>query len=242
MRVTKHGQYLHQLTLLPHAFPMNAYLVREDDGFTLIDSTMSSAAPKILSAAESLGVPIVRIAITHAHMDHVGAIDRLHAALPQAELLFPVRDARFLQGDKSLDPAEPQVKLRGGYVTIKSRADRLLSPGEHVGSLQVVSSPGHTPGHIAFIDTRDGSLIAGDAFQTAGDVAVSGTTVWRFPFPALATWHRPTALASARTLRAMNPTRLAAGHGNVLEAPGSAIDRAIAKAEDALGSEAARVA
>jgi glyoxylase-like metal-dependent hydrolase (beta-lactamase superfamily II) len=94
----------------------------------------------------------------------------------------------------------------------------------------VVGAPGHTPGQIALLDTRDRTLIAGDAFQTRGGIAVSGTVRWQFPFPAMATWHYPTALDSARRLRALEPSRLAIGHGEVLEQPLAAIDQAIAAA------------
>ena len=52
-----------------------------------------------------------------------------------------------------------------------------------------------------------------------------------FPLPAMATWDLPTALASARALRALDPARLAVGHGRVLEAPAAEMDRAIAAAE-----------
>jgi glyoxylase-like metal-dependent hydrolase (beta-lactamase superfamily II) len=241
MRHTAHGEFLVQLTRLPHVFPVNAYLVREDDGLTLIDAAIAGSADSILKAARHIGQPIVRIAITHAHGDHVGSLDALHAALPDAEILFPARDARFLAGDRTLDSNEPQVKLRGGYVTVETKADRLLVPGDRVGSLEVIASPGHTPGHVSFIDRRDGSLIAGDAFQTRGGIAVSGTVRPLFPFPALATWHRPTALESARGLRALTPSRLAVGHGEVLEAPAIAMERAIAAAEGKLGRETAHV-
>lgn len=57
----------------------------------------------------------------------------------------------------------------------------------------MVGTPSHTPGQIALFDPRDGSLIAGDAFQTRAGVAVSGTIRLLFPFPALATWSRPLA-------------------------------------------------
>ena len=50
-----------------------------------------------------------------------------------------------------------------------------------------------------------------------------------FPLPTLATWHRPTALESARALRALDPARLAPGHGGVVESPGAAMDAAIAR-------------
>ena len=52
----------------------------------------------------------------------------------------------------------------------------------------------------------------------------------RFPLVYMATWHRPTALESARALRALDPNRLAPGHGRIVDAPGPAMDKAIAKA------------
>ena len=80
------------------------------------------------------------------------------------------------------------------------------------------------------MDTRDRTLIAGDAFSTLGGVATTAKPNPLFPMPALATWHRPTALATARSLRALDPARLAVGHGRTVEAPGAAMDAAIAKA------------
>ncbi len=240
MRRTLVGEHLVQLTRWPLIFPVNVYLVREDDGFTLIDASVGGSAPAILAAARLLGAPIVRIALTHAHGDHVGSLDALHAALPEAEVLASARAAALLAGDHSQSPEEAaRGRLRGTLKPLATRPTRLLGPGDRVGSLEVVASPGHSPDHIAYFDTRDGTLIAGDAFQVRGGVAVSGTIKPLFPFPALATWHKPTALESARRLRALAPTRLAVGHGRVLEDPLAAMDRAIAEAERALGARAA---
>ena len=230
MRITHHGSYMIQLTRFPRVFPVNCYFVREDDGLTLIDTGIPGNAPKILAAARELGQPIRRIVLTHAHLDHLGALDALHKLLPEAEVLVSARDTRFLSGDMTLDADEPQTKLRGAYQAIATRPTRLLADGDRFGSLQVIGTPGHTPGHIALFDLRDGTLIAGDAFQTRAGVAVSGTVRWLFPFPAMATWNRPTALASARRIRALEPTRLAVGHGDVLEQPIAAMDSAIATA------------
>ena len=224
MKTTQLGQFLIQLTRL---WAFNCFLVREANGFTLIDTNLPGSATAILQAAQQLGMPITRIALTHSHQDHAASLDALHLALPQAEIAFPAREARFLAGDLSLDPAEPQAKLRGGYITVTTQPTRLLQPGDRLGSLEVIPAPGHTPGHIAFLDTRDRSLIAGDAFQTQFGIAVSGTLKWLFPFPALATWHKPTALQSARALRALNPARLAVGHGPALENPQAGMDAAI---------------
>ncbi|CAA9523144.1 MAG: Uncharacterized protein YobT [uncultured Solirubrobacteraceae bacterium] len=210
---------------------VNVYLVREDDGLTLVDTAIPGSAKAILAAAEALGAPIVRIALTHAHGDHVGSLDALHAALPEAEVLISARDARLLAKDKTPEPGEPgDAKLRGGYPGAATKPTRLLAPGDRVGSLEVVAAPGHTPGQLAFLDSRDRTLIAGDAYTTVGGVATSAKPSFPFPIAALATWHRPTALQTARDLRALEPARLAVGHGPVVEAPGEQMDAAIARA------------
>jgi glyoxylase-like metal-dependent hydrolase (beta-lactamase superfamily II) len=210
---------------------VNAFLVEEDDGLTLIDTTMNPGAAKaILAAAGKAGSPIVRIAITHAHQDHIGGLDGLVAELPGVEVLISARDAKLLAKDKTPEPGEPaDAKLRGGFPGAKTKPTRLLAPGDRVGSLEVVAAPGHTPGQVAFLDTRDRTLIAGDAYSTLGGVATTAKTNPRFPLPALATWHRPTALETASALRALDPARLAVGHGRTIENPGAAMDAAIAR-------------
>jgi glyoxylase-like metal-dependent hydrolase (beta-lactamase superfamily II) len=208
---------------------VNAYLVREDDGLTLVDTMLPGSKKAILAAAERLGAPIVRIALTHAHGDHIGSLDALHDALPQAEVLISTRDARLLQKDKTMDPGEPASKLRGGYPGARTTPSRTFGPGDRVGSLEVVAAPGHTPGHVAFLDTRDRTLIAGDAFTTIGRVATTAKVTLPFPLASMSTWDRPTELETARALRALDPSRLAPGHGKIVDAPGAAMDAAIAK-------------
>jgi glyoxylase-like metal-dependent hydrolase (beta-lactamase superfamily II) len=208
---------------------VNAYLVEEEDGLTLVDAMLPRGHKKILAAAETLGAPIRRILLTHAHGDHIGSLDALAAALPDAEVLISARDARLLAKDKSLDPGEPQDKLRGSYPGARTRPTRTIAPGERVGSLQAHAAPGHTPGQLAFLDTRDGTLYAADTYSTLGGVATTAKANPRFPLPAMATWHKPTALETARAMRALDPARLAPGHGKVVESPGAAMDRAIAR-------------
>ena len=241
MKTVSYGEHLVQLTRYPRIFPISVYLVREDDGFTLIDTGLSGSEREILEVAGRYGGQVRRIALTHAHGDHTGSLDALHRAVPEAEVLMTAREACFLRGELALDPGEPG-ELRGSWRPSETRPTRDLAPGDRVGSLEVVASPGHTPGHVSFLDVRDRTLIAGDAFQTRGGTAVSGIIRPLFPFPALATWHLPTALESARALRALEPSRLAVGHGPVLEDPLSAIDRAIEVAGRKVGDRSLRAA
>jgi glyoxylase-like metal-dependent hydrolase (beta-lactamase superfamily II) len=208
---------------------VNAYLVREDDGLTLIDAMIGGSARKIIASAEVSGAPIVRILLTHAHADHIGSLDALKEKLPAAEVIISTRDARLLDKDMSLDPDEPKDKLRGGYPGAETKPDRTVEPGDRVGLLEVIASPGHTPGHVALLDPRDGTLYCGDVYSTVGGVATSAKLNPLFPL-ALFTWHRPTELESARKLRSLEPVRLAPGHGKVVESPLEAMDRALARA------------
>lgn len=224
---TTHGAYLTQIEKSTILFPINCYLVREDDGLTLVDTNWTKMAQPILEAAAKLGAPIRRIVLTHSHGDHVGSLDDLHKELPEAEVLLSAREARLLARDFSLDPSEAQTKTRGDFAVCATRPTGTLQPGDRVGSLQVVASPGHTPGHIAFFDTRDGTLIAGDALFTFTGIGVAGMFRMRFPFSSMATWDKPTALRSVRALAELRPTRLAVGHGQVLESPDAAITHAI---------------
>lgn len=235
MMLVQTASRIHQLAFLPRLFPVNCYLVEETDSLTLVDAAMPFSAGKIMETARRLGKPLTRIVLTHAHEDHVGALDALKLALPEVEVSISVRDARLLAGDTSLDPEEPQLPIRGSVPRkVRTRPDRLLRDGDRVGSLRVVNAAGHTPGSIALLDERSGALLAGDAFQLRGGIAVSGKVRPLFPFPALATWSLEQATHSARRLLALAPDVLAVGHGTMLRQPREAMARAIGEAERAL--------
>lgn len=231
MRALNITSTLTQITKFPSFFPINAYFVREDDGLTLIDTGLPGDGKGYMAHAAALGAPIRRIVLTHAHGDHVGSLDDLAAAVPGVEVIASVRDARFLAGDRGLDPNEPQAPLKGSITTVKTRPSRTVNAGDRIGSLEVIPTPGHTPGHMALFDTRDGSIVAGDAFMTQGGLAVSGTLKWGFPIGPLVTWHRPTAITSARRVLDQKPTRLAVGHGPVIDGS-DPLARALAAAID----------
>jgi len=205
---------------------VNCFLVREDDGLTLVDTGLAGSAPGILGAARSLDAPIRRMVLTHAHPDHIGSTDALARELPGIEFAVGQRESRLLRKDFSLDSGESGKRLLG-FPGVKLPPTILLNEGDRIGSLQAIFSPGHTPGHMAFLDVRDGSLIAGDAFTTTTGVLAAGTFKLLFPFPALFSWNRDVAAESARKLRDFKPARLAVGHGKTIESPLAAMDQAI---------------
>jgi glyoxylase-like metal-dependent hydrolase (beta-lactamase superfamily II) len=234
MKIVKYGSLI-QLTSLPNMFPVNCYLVEEEDSLTLVDAALPFSADGIIEQVKRSGKPLSHIVLTHAHDDHVGALDRLKLFFPEAKVAISVRDAKLLTGNKELEAGEAAAPIRGGVPkNVGTRPDILLREGDRIGSLQAVAAPGHTPGSFAFLDVRSHALLAGDAYQTQGGVAAAGQFNWRFPFPKFATWHAETALMSAKKLLELKPSLLAVGHGAVLSDPLHAMKRAVGQAELAM--------
>jgi glyoxylase-like metal-dependent hydrolase (beta-lactamase superfamily II) len=231
MKTTAVTANAHQLTRWGF---VNCYLIREADGLTLVDTGLAGSEADILGAVATLGGTLRRIVLTHAHVDHVGSVDALIEKLGSSnvELVSNARSLPLLQKppEKSILPGEPQGTIKGGVPGIKARPTRLLAEGDLVGSLLAIETPGHIPGHLSFLDQRDGTLYAGDALIGMGRLAISGYAPWYFPLPNIATWNKATALASARKLLTFPIERFACGHGAVKPGGRAKLNAALAGA------------
>ena len=117
--------------------------------------------PELLrKAVEKLGVNIKQILLTHGHLDHVGAAVAL-ANHYNVKIIGPSREDEFLFSGL------PQQCMQFGFpYTDSFLPDRWLTEGEQVKvgniTLDVLSCPGHTPGHIVFINAKDKIAFVGD--------------------------------------------------------------------------------
>lgn len=117
--------------------------------------------PELLKkVVEKLGVNIKKILLTHGHLDHVGAAKEL-ANFYQVQILGPQQEDQFL-----LDNLPQQCVQFGFPFSEAFRPDQWLTEQDNIPigkvSLDVIHCPGHTPGHIVFINNTQKIAFVGD--------------------------------------------------------------------------------
>jgi glyoxylase-like metal-dependent hydrolase (beta-lactamase superfamily II) len=155
---------------------INSYLIEGDDGtLTLVDAGMKSAPKKLLAALAELGKSpgdVTHLLLSHAHNDHTGGAAKIQDATGSAvhtherEAVY-IREGRMPNVDRSTFGGRLLARLPGkakGFA--KVGVDDTFEDGDvlHMaGGIQIVHTPGHTPGHCSFLHPSSGVLITGDA-------------------------------------------------------------------------------
>ncbi|MGX2038979.1 MBL fold metallo-hydrolase [Methylocaldum sp. MU1018] len=115
---------------------------------------------RILEAAEKAGVKLVKILLTHAHVDHAGGTAILAARLG-IPVEGPQKEDRFL-----IDQLPEQCEMFDFPPTAAFTPDRWLEDGDTVRfghqTLEVLHCPGHTPGHLVFFHPGERLAVVGD--------------------------------------------------------------------------------
>ncbi len=160
----------------------NPYLIYEPDGLTLIDTGLPRSEKKILRYIQAQGFTpdkIKNIIITHSDYDHIGALAALKS-ISGAKVYASAIEARAIaEGHPSRQIRPKNVVMRLLFLLLSSlgksrkvQTDNLMTDGQLLpilGGLQVVETPGHTPGHISLFIPTAGILFTGDLIVSEKD-------------------------------------------------------------------------
>ncbi|MFN8544362.1 MAG: MBL fold metallo-hydrolase [Candidatus Binatia bacterium] len=168
---------------------VNVWLVRGGTTWTLIDTGMRSvdSMDAIAAAFTEIGIQatdVTRIVCTHHHIDHYGASEPLQALTHAEVYLHPLEVERAKPtsapfGENSdfmrragvpevpADKRLPSMSLAFGTIYCPAEPDHLLGDEDAIPlgggrTLEVIWTPGHTPGHCCLLLAPDGILFAGD--------------------------------------------------------------------------------
>ncbi|SMP27261.1 MBL fold metallo-hydrolase [Halobellus salinus] len=170
----------------------NAYLLADE---LLIDP--AGRTDDLDAAVDAAGIE--HVAVTHAHPDHVGAVDAYAAETDATVWCRRGFESRFAAA-AGIEP------------------DRIFSEGTEIpvdGGIRVIDTQGHAPDHVAF--EAEGGTVCGDVAVAAGSVAVAA------PEGDLRGY-----LIGLRRLHARTPSRLLPGHGPIIDDPQATCRRLIA--------------
>ena len=216
---------------------VNVYLIKSDP-LTLIDvgPKTEEASETLLTKLRRNGVDatdIERIIITHAHEDHCGLAKRIRDNAKNAEILIHGWETGHLFGRIAHEhqralltragiPPDVSAKLEATYERVSLLTDSLAgSDVKHLkdfdelefddGILQVIHTPGHTPGSCSFFREADRTLICGDCILkriTPNPIVSPHPDDRTERFPSLRRY-----IGSLNRLRELSPTIVHGGHG-----------------------------
>ncbi len=155
-------------------FQQNCSVLWDED--TMIGAVIDPGGevPRILAEIGRLGVTVERIALTHGHIDHAAGAAELKQALGGIPVEGPDERDRFL-----LDGLAEQGRAMGLPDARPVTPDRWLREGDTLQlggeTFEVLHCPGHTPGHLVFVNRAA-------RFALVGDVLFRGS-VGRTDFP-----------------------------------------------------------
>ncbi|HKR74141.1 MAG TPA: MBL fold metallo-hydrolase [Candidatus Nitrosocosmicus sp.] len=242
---------MHSIDGLDHPIPtvgMVSYLLEEKPrDYTLIDTCFKCSIPAFESYLSNAGIEIKdinRIVLTHLHPDHVEAVNVLKRKTGAKiyshwiEAVYLSHDLKY-DGPPNSDAFEHVLKVMGTDIDTVTKKfgninigpivmDGLLKDGDKIGkTLQVIHTPGHTPGHISLYDQERRILIGGDVLFNS----ILNTNGLFVPPPAV-TKDWETSIVSARRLLNLKVDKLLLAHQSapILENTPRMIEKAVSVA------------
>lgn len=182
------------------------YLVLGEEP-TLIDTSLPGRATTILTELEALGLKatdLAHILLTHHDVDHIGNAKALQQA-SGAKLWAPQEDLPYILGQRNREGFKRLIQT---FVNVEvPRIDATYTPGQKIGRMEVIPTPGHTPGHVSFL--------SGDTLL-CGDLVASKKGKLQ-PAPAFLTWNKAALRRSLSEVKHFSFAWVCPAHGEPVQ-------------------------
>lgn len=141
----------------------NCYIIYDESNALIIDP--GGEANKVTDFIEEMNLTPQAILLTHAHFDHIGAVDDLRKHY-NLEVYLHKAEAEWL-GNPSLNRSTAFTRKE----VVTDPPEHLLTPGKLVIStfaFEVIHTPGHSPGSVTFIFAAENFIVSGDVLFQQG--------------------------------------------------------------------------
>ena len=175
---------------------VSAYVLARGGQAVVVDTGVGGSAGAIEDSLAEIGLDwssVGHLILTHRHDDHAGSAPEIMDAAPELAAYAGAEDIPAISVPRPLNP---------------------VGDGDRVFDLQIVTTPGHTPGSISVYDAVSGLLVAGDALRTEG--GRPGLPGGQF------TENMDEAIQSVAKLAELGFETLLVGHGDPIESGASA--------------------
>jgi glyoxylase-like metal-dependent hydrolase (beta-lactamase superfamily II) len=219
--------------------------IENEDNLTLIDPGFLSQLPILEEYIQDIGYEfknIKRIILTHVHVDHAQAANEVKR-IAGAKIYSHWIEARYLAHNppymgppstqesinklEKLGVSKESLSKKYGSLEVEPiSVDEQVSDGDMIGSLKVIHTPGHTPGHISLYYEKDKLLLGADSIYKkvfgAEGMYISAPQVSMDP---------TTAIISAQRLSKVNFKKLLMAHQDspLLEGAKDAVEKLVAQ-------------
>ena len=182
---------------------VNAYMLVRGKEIAIVDTGLPNNGTKFAATIKTAGLgweAVGHVLLTHYHPDHVGSMGEVLAAAPQARVYAGAADLPQITSPRIITP---------------------VTDGEEVFGLQIIATPGHTPGHISVLDPVGSLLVVGDAMGNVHHRLNGSNPQY--------TADMAQANQSVKKLAALTFAKAVFGHGDPLEQDASAAVATLAR-------------
>lgn len=152
---------------------VNAYVHEDEDGVTLVDTGMPYNRRPLAAELRAAGyepADVDRVLLTHYDLDHVGGVTRF-----DCPVYLGAADVALVRGDAAPPLSHPKGlfhRVARRAVDLRGCVLRAVEDGDRIGGFTAHHTPGHNPGHVAYVHD-DGVAFVGDLlWETDGELTL----------------------------------------------------------------------